>query len=446
MLQRGFFGRRLGFLWTVRSGEIPGLNGLRTLAILLILLTHFWTIARLLPDHPEWVDAVIRNFVSGVDLFFVLSGFLIYGILLHEFGTKGRVDLPKFYVRRTLRIFPGYYFFLLITLAAVALIAAKAKAGTPQAVAAATTLHGFFADFLFLSDYLPSSNGTTWSLAVEEQFYLVLPLLSWALLFRLRPLQRISLLGGAYLAVTFARLWMYSGGVQTFEDFEGRLYTPAHLRADALLAGVILAELYVSFSLGRRVSFDPGQVQRRIITAGTALVLLLCGHLFTFEDSPLYYSVFRFNALNLGFAALVLLVLDARSPLGRFFSARIWTPFAKLSYGVYLWHSLIGIAGLGLVIGTSGDEITWSKAAEAFVVDLALILLCCFLVFSLVEYPFLAWKDRQKAASPALAPAAAPAPNVGAVESTGWGGQRPSEYYLAAFSSSMRNWVARIRS
>src|ERR1019366_6522082 len=125
----------------------PQLDLLRGMAVLLVIAHHY-----------PYYDYLYRVGWAGVDLFFVLSGFLISGLLFTDWKRTGRLSIGRFFLRRGLKIYPGFYVFLLIT-------------------ALSLRLHGgrFWNEVLFLQDYLPNFWAHTWSLAVEEHFYLLLP-------------------------------------------------------------------------------------------------------------------------------------------------------------------------------------------------------------------------------------------------------------------------------
>ncbi|MEO6393684.1 MAG: acyltransferase [Pyrinomonadaceae bacterium] len=150
---------RSGVLLTSASpNRIPSLDGLRTISILLVIASH----AAFRFGH----QGIFNIGDLGVRVFFVISGFLITGLLVHEYNSTDRINLVKFYFRRTLRIFPPYYFFLII-LASLTILG-KMK----------NTFSQFWPVFAYVSDYIHPGEWNfdhTWSLSVEEQFYLIYP-------------------------------------------------------------------------------------------------------------------------------------------------------------------------------------------------------------------------------------------------------------------------------
>lgn len=200
--------------------RIPALDGLRGLAILMVMLFHF----SLNLDGHAWVENAFRSPVrdfgwTGVDLFFVLSGFLITGILVDARGAQNYFS--AFYARRALRIFPLYYF----SLAAIWLVFRHLVA-RPSGVI-------WYA--IYAQNWLPVGGpgiGHFWSLAVEEQFYLVWPLIVYASS-RRRVLQ-LSVAGIIFANILRVSLWEH--GVETYI-----VYANPFTRMDALLAGAACA-------------------------------------------------------------------------------------------------------------------------------------------------------------------------------------------------------------
>ena len=188
-------------------GHIKGFDGLRAFSIILVLLTHLGMLAHL-PDTPFFRDR-FRDIVSGgtgVNVFFTLSGFLITGLILREQARKGRIRLRSFYARRFLRLTPPFALFMILLLTGI-----TCSLYTVRPI-------GLIISFLYLYNYIPhflldGEISHTWSLAVEEQFYLV-----WPFLITLLPRRTLAMvaLGAIALAVAAAELLpltkFYHGG------------------------------------------------------------------------------------------------------------------------------------------------------------------------------------------------------------------------------------------
>jgi peptidoglycan/LPS O-acetylase OafA/YrhL len=224
---------------TFHLGHRPELDGLRAIFILLVLCVH--------SGIPFMQGAGL-----GVDGFFVLSGFLITCLLLQEWQQRGSISLKRFYIRRALRLLPA----LFVMLAFVSLITVISLKGE----GALATWRGVILSFLYVSNWVSVlfpdySIGVglmshSWSLALEEQFYLIWPLLLIGLL--TLPITRKYLaIGVAVLALLapILRIWIVS-------DFTyAKFYLGMNTRADALLAGCLLG---VRCTTGRMSTRRPG--------------------------------------------------------------------------------------------------------------------------------------------------------------------------------------------
>ena len=175
-------------LMSAPPGNVPGLDLLRTLAIILVVSGHYvgeFTDARKLTLGIGRFPLFYFSW-TGVDLFFVLSGFLIGGQLWRQLVRTNSIDVPRFLLRRGLRIWPFYFAFLISALM------------TSRKPAAA-----FLPDLLFVSNYLPNAIAGGWSLSTEEQFYIFVPLLLLALN-KLMTVQRQVIMIVALLFSTLA--------------------------------------------------------------------------------------------------------------------------------------------------------------------------------------------------------------------------------------------------
>ena len=214
------------------NGHYPALDGLRGVAIVLVLLHHF-TIIEPVTSLDRWLQQVFLIGWSGVDLFFVLSGFLITGILIDA------RDSPRyftsFYARRTLRIFPLYYIVVFATL-----VVLPAFPRWFELLAGAGAPREQWPYWLYLTNFAVASRDAflhgvldiTWSLAIEEQFYLV-----WAVVVWLCPPRTLKWLCAAIVVlVPVLRAWSLADGASVIS-----VYVLPWFRADALAAGAFVA-------------------------------------------------------------------------------------------------------------------------------------------------------------------------------------------------------------
>ena len=303
--------------------HVPALDGLRGLAILLVLLVHTSIVSGV--SGTSLSMAIFTRVASagwcGVDLFFVISGYLITGILWDS--RDSRHYYRNFYARRTLRIFPLYYAFLAWGLLVGPLVSGEWPAFTT----------GWF--WLYLSNYyialhptvVPAAFMLTWSLAIEEQFYLVWP-------FSIRNLGRqavFALCTVMIVAAPVLRMALLSRG---FPPYAPYMFTFA--RVDALAIGAFIAT--ASRSRGGFGSLYPWA--RRAGLASTGGIAAICvwrgglGH----TDPVVQILGLTFIALLSGSLLILLLSGRAGSILTRSFEARWLRAFGKYSYAIYLLH------------------------------------------------------------------------------------------------------------
>jgi peptidoglycan/LPS O-acetylase OafA/YrhL len=308
--------------------HLPALDGLRGLAVLAVVVYHY---------RPSWLPA---GFL-GVDLFMVLSGFLITSLLLAEHARAGRVRLGAFWARRLRRLVPA----LLLLLVALAGYAAW-FAGTAQrdelrgdGIAAL----GYFSNWRFIATggtYVqafgdPSPLKHAWSLAIEEQFYALWPLVFVGLVAAFRPSPAVMARVIIGLCVVGATASVVAMAVM-YDPLRdpSRVYYGTDTRAHALLVGAALAAL-----LRARPLMEPGAARTASKVAATIAVvpIALAVRQLDFYESGLYRGGF------LVFAALVAVVVlgapqAGRNPLRSLFEWRPLRALGAVSYGVYLWH------------------------------------------------------------------------------------------------------------
>src|SRR4030042_5470516 len=215
----------------LKLGYRPELDGLRGISILLVYIHHLYS-----PLMPGGF--------FGVDVFFVLSGFLITSLLVQEWGRKGSISLKDFYIRRALRLMPALLLLILIT-GGFALILLDKKGAIETYQGIWLTL-AYASNWFIAFGYFTANNplGITWSLAIEEQFYLTWPIsLSLALRIKLGRRWIICVLAFAVMIIPLHRRLLIEQGANIF-----RLYYSSDTRADALLVGC-LAGLLFSWNL-----------------------------------------------------------------------------------------------------------------------------------------------------------------------------------------------------
>ena len=349
----------------------PGLDLLRALAIIVVVIYHAALFGFKLPgrvDRFGWI---------GVDLFFVLSGYLIGGQLLAPLARGRPIDLPRFFTRRAFRIIPAYF----VILAVYAFFPSWREYPEMSPLW----------KFVFSVQNIGLHGGTAfshaWSLAVEDQFYLFLPLI--LILVSRWPRARfiipcVIVLGGITLRVFLARQNLAEAGV-SFRGFQTWIYYPTWTRLDPLVFGVALAAIE---------KFRP-QWWRRLMNLAPWLLLpglgLIVYALFLGEGDYLTVaaSIWQFPLIALGMAALLLCAVSPRLIL-----RRVKIPgaafIASIAYSAYLIQKLV-IHFLAQFCVT--HNIVLTSAAALLGVELSVYAGATILFFA-VERPFLQLRHR----------------------------------------------------
>jgi peptidoglycan/LPS O-acetylase OafA/YrhL len=347
-------------------GRWPALDGVRGLAIMLVMIEH----THLAPFHGGGL---------GVDLFFVLSGFLISGLLLVEFQRGGRIDIGRFYYRRALRLLPALLVLLAVT-CGLALAYQHTEVGRATLAMAPKTL--FYGANLGRSDVgNPSLLAHTWSLSIEEQFYLVWPLL---LLLLLRSRLSATQLVGVVLAfaglTTLTRTVSYLVGPDTPEHF-GAWYFRTDTKVDALLLGCTIALLMASKLPGTRWI---ARLPTGVIGLGSFLTLLAVVPWVTHSRISFIAQLSIFRLASAGLILALVLTPRPASRLERVLRLR-WLRFAGvLSYSLYLWH---------LPVFALAQQ-QFGRSLKSLLVELPVTLLLAYGSYRLIERPCLRVRER----------------------------------------------------
>lgn len=356
-----------------RLGRRPGLDGLRGIAVLLVLWNH-----TALP-YSGTAGTV------GVVAFFVLSGFLITRLLLEEWDRGHGISLPRFYVRRALRLAPA----MVIYLAMTAVVAVRYGEPLSQLVWAGlylTNIVRSFGEFITLTPH-------TWSLAMEEQFYLVWPVLLILLVSRLRLGRRglALVLGVAILASLAYRYVLVADGA----DLQ-RLHNDPFVVAVSLLAGCLLAVTIAS--------------PRYRVLGGTALVVALAAILASGidEKSMTTYSVMVPAITVAAVVAVAVVARDGRKPAW-IAAVLTWRPLSylgRISYGLYLYHYTVYYVVKREFRGPETEQVL-----TRLVLEVVLSLVVAALSYHVVETWFLKKKDDDRWTSVASRSGATPTPS-----------------------------------
>lgn len=295
--------------------HVSTLDGLRGISVLIIMVFH---------THPLWISG---GFI-GVDVFFVLSGFLITTLLLQERKQYGRIFFLSFYLRRLLRLAPALLLMLSILVPAYWLFtpAERALSYSKEAAFALT----YTSNWAVALDLYPMSHlRHTWSLAIEEQFYLIWPLLLTLICRTVQQKYRIGVCVLIWLTLVLLRVWLAEQGAAI-----DRLYCGLDTRADALILGAITAFWYTG-------QLHQNKTLARRLSAVFFLPATLTLGWFLYNTNYLYRELYYWQmpVIQLCAAVVILHLTCARAGAARaFFQIPPLLYLGKISYGVYLWH------------------------------------------------------------------------------------------------------------
>jgi peptidoglycan/LPS O-acetylase OafA/YrhL len=354
------------------SATIPALDALRSLAILLVFSTHaYWSF-----EQQSKTALAIARFPlflfgwTGVDLFFVLSGYLIGRQLWRELQRTGGIRIDRFLLRRGLRIWPYYFAFCVF-----AILTSNAP------------VSAFWPDLTFLSNYFLGGVSGGWSLSTEEQFYLFVPVLLFVTSRILRLNRQWTVLLALLVALPIIRgivLSLHGAHQHGAEDLEFVTYAPFHTHADGLVTGLLLSWLSV---------VHPAQTATRSFLGNIAIPALLVTTGFILRAAN--PDLFAFSGLAAVYGGATLFFLRDRSWFTRISGARVFHLGSRLSYSMYLNHFVV-LAYLApwLWRPKAGRPLTLWGFLGGYTLALAVSVVAAAITFAAIEWPFLQLRDR----------------------------------------------------
>jgi peptidoglycan/LPS O-acetylase OafA/YrhL len=336
-----------------KNRSIPSLDGLRAISVIAVILGH--SQSAFLDRIPG--NASFRNGMQGVSVFFVISGFLITHLLVKELRRDGQINLKRFYLRRTFRIFPPFYVYLLV-IAALALFHQVYVSPASMLVAATYTWN-----------YAPSTGiwllGHFWSLALEEQFYLLWPICMATFSRR----ANLAIAAGVILLSPLSRVVTY----YAWPSMRINMAMMLHTHLDTIMTGCLLSlvldlKIWEKFT---KLALSP-------IAPISAVFFLLA------IDTPaeqrwrgMYQMTVGITLENVAIAAILLyVVFRHESLLGRFLNTRLLRHLGMISYSLYLWQQLFT-----------------GPYTRFFPLNMLCILACAELSYWLVEKPSFRIRD-----------------------------------------------------
>lgn len=341
-------------------GYRPALDGLRALAIVAVLLYH--------------TGGLLPGGTVGVDLFFVLSGFLITTLLLEERSATGSLSLRSFYHRRVIRLLPALVVLLAVFLLLSAVVATAVQGSLGKDLFGVVAGIGYFSNIAMTAEpttiSMPAELRHLWSLAAEEQFYLVWPVV---LCFVLRGRVRVALIvvGAGAVLMSARQFQLYADGA----SWE-RIGFGIDTRNVSILAGCMLALLLAL----------PGR-PRLEKAAWLGPPAAACVVAFFFVDFGRQLFAGPLIVFAICCAMLILGVLDGRSPLARALSLSPIVFVGRLSYSLYLWHFPVFVI----------LEVNKPGVVPAAVPAIAITVALALASYYLIEVPFLRRKPQRRA-------------------------------------------------
>jgi peptidoglycan/LPS O-acetylase OafA/YrhL len=359
--------------------KLYGLDHLRALAILLVFVYHY---GRLF-ESPQWVTDIGKFGWTGVDLFFVLSGYLISSQLFAQINAAQAISFKEFFIKRFFRIIPAYWVIVTIYF----LFPAFREREGPAPLWKYIT----FTQNLGLDLRYQGTFSHAWSLCIEEQFYLLLPIVLIILTY-CKALKKAWIFIVLLFVFGFtARLYCWYSLVEPFKDsgiqwmyWYKWIYYPTYSRLDGLLAGISIAAVF-QFKPAWKVRLQP---YGNMFLAGS-LFVLIAAYFVCMNEMSFGASIFGFSIIAIGYGVMVLGAVCNTSFLYKvksYVTARI----AALSYAIYLSHKI--------VIHLTQQHLAAFNIKKdgnlMFAICIITSLLAGYLLNLIVEKPFLKLRER----------------------------------------------------
>jgi peptidoglycan/LPS O-acetylase OafA/YrhL len=391
--------RNLEYLLDPPRARFRPIDGFRALAVLWIILMHcMWfqypfmsaaAFSAFLGGAPRW----IIGGAYGVDVFFVISGFLIGYLLMDEFSRRGGIRLPRFYGRRFLKLMPAY-------IAAMALYAVTMRVNR----------HMLWTNLIYINNFIAGVNQAmhwTWSLAIEEQFYFTFPCFLIFVFYKTRPSHRTGLLWAVIILSLLIRAFVifheriylpvpWSAGVTDarFLHWAETVYIKPYTRFGCMAIGVLATHFQLTGSAARffqsrpRVAFIGAVSSILLMTSIIAAPIHVAGPRWSDTASLIVLSLHR-TLFGAATAFLILFSLYPANRVARLFHVCLsWRPFysmAQLAYSAYLLHPII----LTMMFSAIAPNLGRYPMMVYFVVGPVLSFTGALVLYLLVERPFM---------------------------------------------------------
>ncbi len=363
----------------LKSKQFGGLDFLRTIAICWVFMFHYSG-----GDFYIWFNKVVSFGWTGVDLFFVLSGYLIAQQLFKEACANNTVSIKKFYVKRFLRIFPAYFFVLFLYFCIPIF--------RERPVLSPLWKYLTFTQNIGLNPRDTNAFTHAWSLCIEEQFYIVFPFVVLLLSYFKAQKKIFYIIGALFLFTCLIRLYLWNNNLDPIKYPKGDegnfwvtwIYYPTYSRLDGLLTGITIAAIF---------EYLPNLRDRLLKLGNFILVIgitILMGAYFLCMNRVSYNAnVFGFPAVAIGYGFCVLAALCPNSLLYKI-NFSFFKTMAILSYAVYLCHKAI-CKLCHIYFSKHGVD---DEGNLMLLICIVATLLAALIIRFLVEKPFLKLRDK----------------------------------------------------
>ncbi|OUS24047.1 hypothetical protein A9Q99_26245 [Gammaproteobacteria bacterium 45_16_T64] len=407
--------KNLKHLFHRPSSNFSVIDGFRALSMMMILVFHSFTIFVVMNPALE-LNTIIEtgglawswvwNSDKSVDVFFVISGFLITGILLRQIDKLGHIRMGNFYWRRFLRLSPVYYFVIILYWL---LLGHSDNSNT----------HNLWTNILYLNnfvDYDDQAMNWTWTLAIEEQFYLLFPLLLMAMMkYTKHPLRwmwglfAFSFIVRGYVIYSDEMILNSPQSLLAVDrEFHAHhfsvLYDNLYTRYGALLAGCLAGYYYQYYRVELSRLFASGLGKALAWGSFGVLVLLMVVPVISvqfdeYQGFNIAYQIASRNIFSLTISVLIIASLEKgalSTGLNFLLGNRLWYPLAQLSYSMYLVHvvaiSVVCSMVLAGMKAAPEQYINWSTyeiIGMVFVASSLLTIFTAVVIYLLIERPIM---------------------------------------------------------
>ncbi len=364
---------RMMFVWNFNQRDrkpinpryMPGLDGVRAVAVIAIIIYHL---------NPQWLSG---GFL-GVDTFFVISGYLITSLLLTEYHNTGKIKLMSFWLRRVKRLIPAVLFLVMgvivLSLIFMSTEIQKVRADSIAAIFYVSNWWYIMQNVDYFEQFAVQPLKHLWSLAIEEQFYLVFPIVLLSLLSFIRRLKSIRIIFLILLVISMIAMMV----LYVPNENVARVYFGTDTRIQTLLMGVLLALVWPPFQLKAKVN---RQMRTMIDTAGVVglAILFICFKFVSETNSILYYGGFFLIS-----TVTLLVIASSVHPSGyfaKFLGNKVFTFIGSRSYSLYLWHYPI-------IVLIHHQFVQGQIPPLVYVVEILLMVLMAEFSYKFIEQPF----------------------------------------------------------